>query len=109
MRTHLTVLAALAVCAPVEGQSPSRSVNVEARRTTSLKGTWRAKPKDQSDRIEYDRDTNQVLSAVLSPSPYSIISYIIAEQCWAAAQACRPVMVDGATRNAAGFPRRPTR
>jgi beta-glucuronidase len=83
MRTHLTVLAVLAVCAPVEAQSPSRIVNVEARRTTSLNGKWRAivdpyengyydfrlqpapdgyfldaKPKDKSDRIEYDFDTS---------------------------------------------------
>ena len=83
MRTHLTVLAVLAICAPVEAQSPSRIVNVEARRTTSLNGKWRAlvdpyengyydfrlqpapdgyfldaKPKDKSDRIEYDFDTS---------------------------------------------------
>ena len=83
MRTHLAVLAMLAVCAPVEAQSPSRIVNVEARRTTSLNGKWRAivdpyengyydfrlqpapdgyfldaKPKDKSDRIEYDFDTS---------------------------------------------------
>jgi beta-glucuronidase len=72
----------LAVCAPVEAQSPSRIVNVEARRTTSLNGKWRAivdpyengyydfrlqpskdgyfldaKPKDKSDLVEYDFDT----------------------------------------------------
>ena len=83
MRTHLTVLAVLAICAPVEAQSPSRIVNVEARRTTSLNGKWRvivdpyengyydfrlqpskdgyfldAKPKDKSDLIEYDFDTS---------------------------------------------------
>jgi beta-glucuronidase len=83
MRTHLTVLAVLAICAPVAAQSPSRIVNVEARRTTSLNGKWRvivdpyengyydfrlqpstdgyfldAKPKDKSDRIEYDFDTS---------------------------------------------------
>ena len=83
MRTHLAVLAMLAVCAPVEAQSPSRIVNVEARRTTSLNGKWRAivdpyengyydfrlqpskdgyfldaKPKDKSDLIEYDFDTS---------------------------------------------------
>jgi beta-glucuronidase len=73
----------LAICAPVEAQSPSRIVNVEARRTTSLNGKWRAivdpyengyydfrlqpgkdgyfldaKPKDKSDRIEYDFDAS---------------------------------------------------
>jgi beta-glucuronidase len=73
----------LAVCAPVEAQSPSRIVNVEARRTTSLNGKWRAivdpyengyydfrlqpskdgyfldaKPKDKSDLVEYDFDTS---------------------------------------------------
>ncbi|MGA2771427.1 MAG: glycoside hydrolase family 2 TIM barrel-domain containing protein [Bryobacteraceae bacterium] len=83
MRTHLTVLAVLAICAPLEAQSPSRIVNVEARRTTSLNGKWRAivdpyengyynfrlqpatdgyfldaKPKDKSDRVEYDFDTS---------------------------------------------------
>jgi beta-glucuronidase len=83
MRTHFAVLAVLAICAPVEAQSPSRIVNVEARRTTSLNGKWRAivdpyengyydfrlrpstdgyfldaKPKDKSDRIEYDFDTS---------------------------------------------------
>jgi beta-glucuronidase len=83
MRTYLTVLAMLAICAPVEAQSPSRIVNVEARRTTSLNGKWRAivdpyengyydfrlqpgkdgyfldaKPKDKSDRIEYDFDAS---------------------------------------------------
>ena len=83
MRTHLAVLAMLAVCAPVEAQSPSRIVNVEARRTTSLNGKWRAivdpyengyydfrlqpskdgyfldaKPKDKSDLVEYDFDTS---------------------------------------------------
>jgi len=72
----------LAVCAPVEAQSPSRIVNVEARQTTSLNGKWRAivdpyengyydfrlqpskdgyfrdaKPKDKSDLLEYDFDT----------------------------------------------------
>ena len=83
MRTHLAVLAMLAVCAPVEAQSPSRIVNVEARQTTSLNGRWRAivdpyengyydfrlqpskdgyfldaKPKDKSDLVEYDFDTS---------------------------------------------------
>ena len=83
MRTHLIVLALLAVCAPVEAQSPVRIVNVEARRTTSLNGKWRAivdpyengyydfrlqpskdgyfldaKPKDKSDLVEYDFDTS---------------------------------------------------
>ena len=83
MRTHLTVLAVLAICAPVAAQSPSRIVNVEARRTTSLNGKWRAivdpyengyydfrlqpakdgyfldaKPKDKSDLLEYDFDTS---------------------------------------------------
>jgi beta-glucuronidase len=73
----------VAICAPVEAQSPSRIVNVEARHTTSLNGKWRAivdpyengyydfrlqpsmdgyfldaKPKDKSDRIEYDFDTS---------------------------------------------------
>ena len=83
MRPQLTVLALLAICAPVEAQSPIRIVNVEARRTTSLNGKWRAivdpyengyydfrlqpakdgyfldaKPKDKSDRVEYDFDTS---------------------------------------------------
>jgi beta-glucuronidase len=73
----------LAICVPVEAQSPSRIVNVEARRTTSLNGKWRvivdpyengyydfrlqpskdgyfldAKPKDKSDLVEYDFDTS---------------------------------------------------
>jgi beta-glucuronidase len=73
----------LAICAPVEAQSPIRIVNVEARRTTSLNGKWRAivdpyengyydfrlqpsqdgyfldaKPKDKSDLVEYDFDTS---------------------------------------------------
>jgi beta-glucuronidase len=73
----------LAVCAPVAAQAPSRIVNVEARRTTSLNGKWRAivdpyengyydfrlqpskdgyfldaKPKDKSDLLEYDFDTS---------------------------------------------------
>jgi len=83
MRPQLTVLALLAICAPVEAQSPIRIVNVEARRTTSLNGKWRAivdpyengyydfrlqpskdgyfldaKPKDKSDLVEYDFDTS---------------------------------------------------
>ena len=83
MRPQLTVLALLATCAPVEAQSPIRIVNVEARRTTSLNGKWRAivdpyengyydfrlqpskdgyfldaKPKDKSDLVEYDFDTS---------------------------------------------------
>jgi len=83
MRPHLTVLAVLLICVPVEAQSPSRIVNVEARRTTSLNGKWRAivdpyengyydfrlqpstdgyfldaKPKDKSDLLEYDFDTS---------------------------------------------------
>jgi beta-glucuronidase len=73
----------VAVCAPAEAQSPSRIANVEARRTTSLNGKWRAivdpyengyydfrlqpskdgyfldaKPKDKSDLVEYDFDTS---------------------------------------------------
>jgi beta-glucuronidase len=73
----------LLICVPVEAQSPSRIVNVEARRTTSLNGKWRAivdpyengyydfrlqpstdgyfldaKPKDKSDLLEYDFDTS---------------------------------------------------
>jgi beta-glucuronidase len=68
---------------PAGAQSPSRIVNVEARRTTSLNGKWRAivdpyengyhdfrlqpskdgyfldaKPKDKSDLLEYDFDTS---------------------------------------------------
>jgi beta-glucuronidase len=83
MRPHLAVLAVLAICAPAAAQSPSRIVNVEARRTTSLNGKWRAivdpyengyydfrlqpskdgyfldaKPKDKSDLLEYDFDTS---------------------------------------------------
>jgi beta-glucuronidase len=83
MRPQLTVLALLAICAPVEAQSPIRIVNVEARRTTSLNGKWRAivdpyengyydfrlqpsqdgyfldaKPKDKSDLLEYNFDTS---------------------------------------------------
>jgi beta-glucuronidase len=83
MRTYLAVLAVLAACTPVEAQSPSRIVNVEARRTTSLNGKWRAivdpyengyydfrlqpstdgffrdaKPKDKSELIEYNFDAS---------------------------------------------------
>jgi beta-glucuronidase len=83
MKPHLTVLAVLAICAPVAAQAPSRIVNVEARRTTSLNGKWRAivdpyengyydfrlqpskdgyfldaKPKDKSDLLEYNFDTS---------------------------------------------------
>src|SRR5271157_5891977 len=83
MRPHFAVLAVLAIGVPVEAQSPSRIVNVEARRTTSLNGKWRAivdpyengyydfrlqpskdgyfldaKPKDKSDLVEYDFDTS---------------------------------------------------
>jgi beta-glucuronidase len=83
MRIHLAVLAVLAACAPVGAQSPSRIANVEARRTTSLNGRWRAivdpyengyydsrlqpskdgffrdaKPKDKSELIEYNFDAS---------------------------------------------------
>jgi beta-glucuronidase len=83
MRIHLAVLAVLAVSVPAGAQSLSRIVNVEARRTTSLNGKWRAivdpyengyydfrlqpskdgyfldaKPKDKSDLLEYDFDTS---------------------------------------------------
>src|ERR1035437_6580796 len=83
MRIHLAVLAVLAVSVPAGAQSLSRIVNVEARRTTSLNGKWRAivdpyengyydfrlqpskdgyfldaKPKDKSDLLEYNFDTS---------------------------------------------------